>query len=253
MTRPWSKFSRAEDASTMTEFVILLPVFIITFVGIVNLTKLEVGGARVKYVAATQMWDQAMAIHDNSLPSIPPMDRGVPQLAALNSLNAISNHPSDQGDLPAQAKNAGLGLGGSQREGGIGLLATGPATPYQKGNDFAKDMIDDTTINPLSFSSKAAFMAFNVAVPYSLLNTRHAGALGTRYGMVVGESTRSVTAGNYGTVSMGATYDVLVSPTSIEGTFLNELIIVGFSRLAAEDSPCLKSVLKISNDGDYDC
>lgn len=246
--------NQLEEASTITEFVILLPVFIITFVGIVNLHKLEVGGSRVKYVAATQMWDQAMEIHDNDLPSMPPSDRSLPALAGANSLSAISNHPSAQGDLSAQAKNAGLVSGGSQKEAGTaGKLVGGPLTPYSHGSDFANDMTNDTTVNPLSYSSKTAFMAFNVAVPYSLLGSRHASALGTRYGMVVGESSRSVTAGNYGTVTMDATYDVLVSPTSIKGTTANELIIVGFSRLAAEDSPCLRSVLEISNDGDYNC
>lgn len=245
---------RAEDGAVMAEFVILLPVFVIIFVGIVNLTKLEVGGNRVKYVAATQMWDNAMAIHDNDLPSMPPTEHALPQLAALDALSAISNHPSDQGDMIANLQNGGLMVGGSRLEAEFsGIWTGGGSTAYDVGSDFAEDMIKDTTINPLPPSGKAAFMAFNVAVPYSLVGTRQASAIGSRYGLVVGESSRSVTAGTYGTVSMGATYDVLVSPTSVGGSFINELIIVGFSRLAAEQSPCLKSVLEISNDGDYDC
>jgi len=36
------KFCASADAAVITEFVILLPVFVITFVAIVNLNKLEV-------------------------------------------------------------------------------------------------------------------------------------------------------------------------------------------------------------------
>lgn len=248
------KFCASEDAAVITEFVILLPVFVITFVAIVNLNKLEVAGSRVKFVAATQMWDDAMAIHDNDLPSMPPLNRALPQLAGANSLSAISNHASPQGDMPAQIKNVGLMAGGSRLEAaGAGVWAGGGTTAYSAGSDFAEDMIKDTTINPLSFTSAWPLFVFNVAVPYSYLGTRQASALGTRYGLVTGESSRSVTAGNYGTVNMDATYDVLVSPTSVGGSFVNQLIISGFSRLAAEDSPCLNSVLKLSNDGDYGC
>ena len=74
--------------------------------------------------------------------------------------------------------------------------------------------------------------------------------MGTRYGMVEG------TGGKSGTLTTGLSYnfsngyDVLVSPKIQRG---NEFKTVGWSRLTAEESNCLSSVLEISPPTNYDC
>lgn len=243
---------RNEDGVAMTEFVITLPVFILIFTGIVNLHKLEWNNNRVKYLAATEMWDNAMAIHDTNLIGMLPFEHSIPMYSAAMELSEIGSHQSPQGDIQAMQIAFGLFDGSKGEAEAAGGFADGDSTAYEYGADFSEDMTDDSSINPLSFSGKTAMMAFNVAVPFTYMGTRHASALGTRYGIVTGENSRTVSIpGHTGNFNYG--YDVLVSPTSVPGGFLNELIVVGHSRLAAEDSPCLSSVLKISNDGDYDC
>lgn len=246
-------FLRDERGVAMTEFVIMLPVFVTLFVGIVNLSKLEVASARVKYIAATTMWDNAMAIDDDERPVVVDTDHGLPFIAAPQAMNQISGNSSPQGDPAAQWKNAELMTWGSQGEAeGAGVIANGSSNSWELGSDFSEDMTDDSMLNMLSATGSSALMVFNVSVPYSVGNTRHAGAIGTRYGLVTGENSKSITAG-YFNANFNANYDVLVSPVSVPGSAFHELVTVGFSRLAAEDSPCLKSVLKISNDMDYDC
>jgi len=253
MKRLIRRFNSNESGAVLTEFVITLPIFVMIFVGIVNLHKLEWNNNRVKYLAATEMWDEAMAIHDTySMWGAGPLAHALPVLAASNAMGEISAHPSPQGDMPAQMKNLGLMTGSRLEARGAGTWAGGSGAPYEYGSDFAEDMTKDQFINPLPMPMKTSMMPFLVAVPSSLFGTRHASAIGTRYGIVAGESSRTVSIpGHTGNFNYG--YDVLISPVSVPGGFLNELIVVGHSRLAAEDSPCLSSVLKISNDGDYDC
>lgn len=73
LTRRFSHFHQDQEGTSMTEFVMCLPVFIIIFIGIQDLAVMNVAGVRVKVQAAKSMWEQTVPPHKKRrlLPAYP--------------------------------------------------------------------------------------------------------------------------------------------------------------------------------------
>lgn len=253
-------FTAEEDGATLVEFVVVLPVFMIIMVGIFNFAEINRNSVQVKMDAADSMWTQAMDKQNTTVWSqyaTNPINTN-PQLAAVAAApKLLKNKRSVWNTGRAGIKNLNMAAKSSKGESKsmAKLAGHSSATPWDGSQEtFTKRMTDDDRMRILPRGRKG-LQVFNLSVPVSLIGTRHAMAAGTRYGMVQGSSTRNSTI-NHLTYDTYATYDVLLSPVSIKGKgFFNpaELITRGFSRLAAEEDDCLKSVLSITNKFDWDC
>lgn len=240
--------------TALTEFVITLPIFIMVFVAISHLWKLEQMSTRTRMRAATTMWDQAMSVANGGM--LPEFSRGLPQIAAVDAMSEITSYPSfgAGADAAALMKNAGLAASGSKDESEMvsSFVSGAPGSHPPYGSDFARNMTkDDFGPHPLPLRYEWYFLPF---LPAGILSfnpaTRHALAIGTRYGLAGGHDSDSVTLSGK-SFSFEAHYDVLVAPVS--ATREHEWIVVGFSRLAAEQSSCLSSVLEITGSPNLDC
>jgi len=240
------RLARDEKGTALTEFVITLPIFVLTFVFIVSFHKHTTELNRIRYRAATNMWGEAMQIQrDGAFPPTSP--HGLPIMAAPAALGIIGGSPSFAGDTAQMGIVGGMATGRSGREMQAGSLVTGamgsdPAT--QTSLTFAKGIAEDGQFSPLPAASNSPVAIFNFAIIRTVTNTRHAGIIGTRYGAVEGQSSGLVDANGWGSYTFEAQYDVLVSPVSIPSG--DEMWVVGASRLLADDDPCLQTVLELS-------
>lgn len=247
------KVLRNEKGAVMTEFVICLPVFIIIFIGINNLFRIEQDGTRVKMRASTNMWDDAMGV----------MNGGGAWTHRLNfaasplQMAGIASNPSNiGGDLRQTSIAGGLASGSSEEADAAGSVVGGaPAVP-DTTFDFAGGMLD-TQMSMLPIPSGPLIVWVGAAF-FTLGQTRQAGIINERYGMVKRTHSIPNTIGGI-SYTMQAGYDTLVSPAfdgsddGIGGRTAAEYRVIGASRLTAEESDCLSSVLELSADVDYDC
>lgn len=250
---------RDEDGTSLTEFVICLPVFIIIFMGIWDLSYMSRDSVRVKTSAAKLTWQAAMeparVTGFNQL--MPNFQTTLPILAGAQALGKINSPRSTiLPDLEATMANVQMMSKGSEGESRrYKSQASAPSNldPWKHPKlTFAQRMTQDDRIRMLPRGSKGLEL-FNVAVPFSAFGTRHAMAAGTRYGMVQGKSSLSGSVSGGYSYNFGAAYDVLLSPVSRSGDIINTMVIHGFSRLTAEEDRCLKSVLSITPSIDYKC
>lgn len=238
---------RGEDGSAMTEFVITLPVFIMIFSFAFGLYTKTRDLNRVRYIAATEMWENAMQVHRDG--TTLNFDHMQPGIAATNAQSIISGSGSYSGDTQQQLIITGLASQNTGREmgAGSGIVGGTTADPNNETSlDFAESIGEDGLIPPMPPNNTAVFV-FVGAIARSIGVTRHAGIIGTRYGAVEGEHTQTVTVASWGpSINFKAQYDVLVSPISYPGGFADEYFVVGTSRLLADQDPCLETVLEIS-------
>lgn len=250
-----------EGGTSLTEFVICLPVFIIIFMGIWDLSYMSRDGVRVKTQAAKATWEAAMTPQRKTgLNQLIPDSSTVPLIAAATSIPKINSPRSSVlPDIQALMSNVAMMTKGSEGESRAyksWANAPGSLDPWKHPRlTFAQRMTQDDRIRilPSNVPGSISMTALKAAVPFSLLGTRHAMAAGTRYGMVQGTSSLSGSVSGGYTYNFGAAYDVLLSPLSRSGDVANVTIIHGFSRLSAEEDRCLKSILSITRRVDYRC
>ena len=252
-------FHRDEDGTSLTEFVICLPVFVIIFLGIHDLSYLVRDGVRVKTTAAKLTWEAAMQPQRASGISqfMPNINTSMPQLAAVDALGKINSPRSSMlGDGMALVSTTQLLAQGSKGESKTyksWAQAPGSLDPWRHPRlTFAQRMTVDDRMRNLPRGGPGLEL-FNVAIPFSLMGTRQAIAAGARYGMAQGKSSLSGSVSGGFSYNFGAAYDVLLSPVSVQGQIPGELFIIGFSRLTAEEDRCLRSILSITRNVDYNC
>lgn len=66
LSTPLRGFIANESGATMTEFIITLPIFILIFAGIANLSRLNKAVVRTSGVAYSDMWDNALKVQKGS-------------------------------------------------------------------------------------------------------------------------------------------------------------------------------------------
>ena len=229
----------------MTEFAIVLPVFILIWLGGMHLTQLERVTMRAKIEATIDTWHNAMKVADGGL--IPADRYGNPVSAAADATQLINQTPRQNGDYSALSHNLGLSSGATQSEAQYSTMAASMVGQSPSGtvpggglSRYSRDMLDDSRPNMLSSKSNK-IGRFNYVVPVSAgaLGYNQVPALGLRYGMVMGQGTQSgnIAGINY---SIRQVYDVGNSPVSSA----EDMMVVGFSRMMAEDDSCLKNILK---------
>lgn len=152
-------FDRDQRGTSLTEFVITLPVFIIIFAGVGSLTRMEKESVRTKLAAVRATWNEAIPVHNTKNDMFPGFDHSMPIMAAVNELGEISSHSSPGGDLPQMLSSIGLFQGHLKQAERTASwwksAAKGnpPAVP-KEGADFAKKMTSDSKIfDPLPFPS----------------------------------------------------------------------------------------------------
>jgi hypothetical protein len=256
---PWLKaFDDDERGTALTELIVTLPVFIIIFVGMVSLSKVEQQSVHVKIMASKDTWEQAMEVANGGL--VPSFNQSTPMLAGMDGLSKISNYPSENGDMLGQMKNIGLATGGQAGEGDRATMFAGvwgqspPGdAPGQSLSDYPQNMLDDEHSQFRTLSGASGPLAVYLPnIPLSALGSYQAIAASNRYGMVVGEADVNFTASGRN-FDFAATYDVLNSPVSGPASeFYHDLIIVpGFSRLMAEEDDCLSNILALDRSMGY--
>lgn len=241
---------RDERGTSMTEFVITLPMFIVIFAGVGSLTRMEKESVRTKLAAARATWNEAIPVHNTQGNMFPGFEHTMPVLAAANELSELSSHPSPGGDLPQLLSSIGL-LQGHLKQAErttdwwkSAVRGNPPAVP-KEGADFAKKMTSDSAVfDPLPFPS-GRIVVFALSVPYSLGGSRHAQGAGIRYGTAAGSASRSGSIRMYN-FNYENGYDVMVSPAAVGGSLIDEMVTVGFSRIPAQkESACLGNVLGV--------
>ena len=250
-----------ERGTSLTEFVLTLPVFLIIFSGMLQLSRLLHEGVRVKARASKGMWEKALDIH-NSGPTSLSFNHKQPQIAAGNAVGEIQNHSSPNGDGWATMKNGPSGLMNNGTEGearqatnilsnnpGPGVPSPSGSPPDQQPGDFPETVLDDSSFNQVG-TGPSSLSPFTASAGLSAMGPNPAVFAGTRYGMVVGEDQNTVNIAGR-SYDMSAGYDVLVSPEPLEGGVVEENFAVGLSRLAAEDDDCLSEVLVIGFEFGY--
>lgn len=244
LTNLFRRWDRAEDGTAMTEFVITLPIFVLIFAFMASLHDYQVTLNRVRYRAATNMWEEAMKVQSDGAAS-PTSPHGLPPSASGDAVGIIGGSTSFAGDTQQQAvMGAMAGGSGPEMVAGANAIGGGGSDPADETSlTFAESIAEDPAFG-LPSPENDAVNVFMFAVARTAPMTRHAGIIGTRYGMVEGSDSDTADAGNWGTSQMDAAYDVLVSPVSIPSD--DEGFVVGASRVLADDDPCLQTVLELS-------
>lgn len=250
------RLARCESGTTMTEFLILVPVFIIMFVGVLNLTKMNRSGVEVKMVAARNMWEAAIG-KQTSLYPVPNMFNHAGGAVALGNLGA----PNDVPDALAVAGVTGMMVNGHWGESRAMVLPIDQMVAISSDHQdahfsasgvvdqqYALSLVDDKAGNnpkPLPAPPGGAhWLPWQPAYAVSFTGSRAAIGGNIIYGNVKGEHTKTVDINRLGSFELGARYDVLLSPVRRNGV-VGEFVSVGFTRLAAQDRPVLKDQLSI--------
>lgn len=240
-------FKRDERGSAMTEFVIFLPVFVVTFAGIVNLGKFGYETTRTQVLAQKQLWSKVIPVTYSLADGTQHMSSVVAGGMAAGHLAGLAG----DGDNPQQVADgieAGIMSGGLALSGHWGESYT-RVKPFQVvgfANDVdpkfsAEDVIGDqpyphSLLNDGPNRPKpdgivgliTAVLAGSGAVP--------AMAAGIRYGEVFGEENRSFSVGTLGNFSAEAHYDVLVAPSPLKGAATKMTFGFAWAFAQAEDN-----------------
>ncbi len=237
--------ARNESGSAMTEFVICLPVFVLIFVGINNLTKLQKEGIATKIRGTQAVWREAIPVQKGyDIKHMQPTIAGALETAGIWGQTS-TNYLAD-GYQTAGA--AGLALGGTVGEAygmtviidifadlGVPVLQQ-TAPPVVLGSQFAGDLVDDGLFKPTPPGS-GPLAILNVIL--SVAGVKQAVGAGIRYGMAEGSANGGVTImGKH--FGMEAGYDVLVAPKPTD-----ELWTVAVVRLTMESHKHYSGMLGI--------
>lgn len=205
--RDWFPYIRTgfwsdERGTSVTEFVITLPVVVIIFAGLVALGRLGHETGKIKIEAQTQMWEEATK---SSAGSVSPR-------------TAVTNG-SEFGDILSGIATAGGGHWGesytrvmlSSNVPGLANELEPTFTPDDVIGDaaYANSLVNDAVSAPPSGGGLTSFLTYAVQLSGAI---PHAGA-GIKYGYVEGEiQDREVTGFLGQSVSMSARYRTLVPP-----------------------------------------
>lgn len=241
------RLHRGEGGSAITEFTMFLPVWLICFVGIVNLGKFGHSTTNTQIQAQQNLWENLVDKVDYDLQDaefISPRVAAIP--AAEKSMRPRAKHVranETANNFESVTWSVAMGVQGHWGESyqrtiildsaGIADLGDGPH--YQ-----ASDLIEaayPTTIvsDALSDSDMpSGGVADIVASAIQASGALSAIGAGIRYGVVVGEKTDDTfSISGFGEVTSVSRYDALVPPAAMTG-FTADRIPFFLARLMAE-------------------
>lgn len=215
-----------EDGSSLTEFVMFLPIFIVVFAGIVNLGKLGYSTTQTQVMAQRDLWAKVIPVtHSISDAGDHVTSAGGGGIAAahLGGLAGDSNNPQQLADGYEAIVMLGLAAGGHWGES---YLRTAIAEPFADNLERTED--PDDILNERKFPTSilndgvANVMPSGGVIGIVLEYISGSGvvaalAAGIRYGEVFGEKSESYTLGRAGNFTSSAHYDVLVAPSPLKG------------------------------------
>lgn len=244
------RIHRDQKGAALTEFVICLPVFIIIFVGVVNLNKLQDKSVAIKVQATNQLWSNAIPVQKSNVSA-----RMLPSVQGIKTAAHIGSHfRYPISDTVGIAGGAGLAATGHFGESYAMTIPVNAAAniftkdmqlemqggPVYNNMELTRDLVDDGTVKSLPNGS-GALSYLNALITIS--GARPAIAAGIRYGLATGEAQETVNvAGKSYELSTG--YDVLVAPKPT-----SEALTVAVTRLAVESYKPFNGILGIEWSG----
>jgi hypothetical protein len=218
---------REENGTAVTEFVMFLPVFVVTFAGIVNLGKFGYETTQTQILAQKKLWAAVIPITNGIA------DGGVHMSSTFGGGDAVGNLASLAGNSanPQMVADGleGVVMAGLTADGhwGESYLRVKPFKLIGFANDVdptltAKDIIGEQPFPQylLNDGANRPMPSGIMGVVASILSgtgALPAMAAGIRYGEVFGEESRNFNVGNVGSFNAQAHYDVLVAPSPLKG------------------------------------
>lgn len=231
-----NKFHRSQRGTALTEFVILLPIWITMFIGIVSLGKIGIDSTSVPLIAQQNLWTNALnatkAGPTDDLKAFFPVAGGGDAAAIAGGLNR------GLGDTAEVVVDGFLIAGGHWGEShahvvlfeqlsGIDNLTMDPDDIIsQAESDYPKNVVNDG-IKEISFSGGSAFsMIANFLSGSGLVA---ATAAGIRYGMATGDHEKTIQPIRGASFNAKSHFDVLLAPHPTKKQWP-----IGMARLLAE-------------------
>lgn len=242
---------REEQGTALTEFVIVVPIFITIFIGMLNIAAIQRDAGRVQLRAYKQVWERAIPVQR----SFNGGKHMLPPAAAATSLGLSNDGSSTLGNVQDMAKNTGLLSSGHFGESwaltklpeASGIVSYD--VPKGKAARRVEDLTDSKVVKELvsdnlgkpNFSGELASMVSGLITASGM---RPALAAGIRYGSVQGRAEQSGTfMGHMGSYEVSAAFDVLVAPYAYTG--MQHAITVAMSRFTVEGCKVFGTTLGI--------
>ncbi|QED27059.1 pilus assembly protein [Microvenator marinus] len=255
-----SRFHGDQKGATLAEFVLTLPIFIMCFVGIVQLGLWSEKSVKVWAKAHRITFAQATLVNQSrfSLQHMQPQAAGAVSLGQLAFGNKPLNQSGIQRGLILAAEGTTYGdmaLRGHWGESSTRTLPvdlvvqmkpplegmrTRNSADILGGSALSRDLLNDTA----NFSGSAGGALGVINQFLSGSGTRAALAAGQRYGTVIGWSSDSMTVAGR-TVSMRAHFNSLVPPFPLTGTEA-QFLPMAITRVTMENHRAYSQILGIN-------
>ena len=248
LRRSLQKLGRGQGGSALTEFTMFLPVWLLLFIGIVNLGKLGWATTNTQIQAQLALWDQAVQMTSaeaelevHMSPKTAGPDAGIKSAKGrpvYSGTNSMANN------FDAVTWAGAITLGGHWGESyqrTIALDAVGitedlevherPDSLYSDGvNDYPMRSLNDTIEPEVGGDGVAAVIASLI----QLSGAQHAVGAGARYGVIMSEQLdNTIELSAWQDVTANARYDLLVPPAAMTG-FNADRVPFALLRLLAE-------------------
>lgn len=234
-----------ERGTALTEFTLFLPIWIVVFIGILNLGKIGIDSTVVQAQAQKELWDQAIAVTDGfEGEHMLPAGAAGAGAAKYGELFLDGDNPQQEIDgAEGLTMTASLGVYGHygesyQRTVLLESFMQDGIEPKEKPSEvlgydpprYAHTLLNDT-LGERSFSGDWTDILAEAVAASGLIPSL---AAGIRYGSVFAEKSKTTSLlGGAADVTSASHWDVLVAPSPITGDGGTE-ITFGVAFLAAK-------------------
>lgn len=219
------RFRRDERGTALTEFIIVLPIFVIIFAGVGHLTRLNKTAIRLGATSYAQMWDKAIKVQNGEQGiHVVPAAAGQAVRTNAGKYRGLQEEPGMQQIVRHEANNHGMGLiqGGHMGESfqrvrrvrnnvelrHVDADVTNQISGVTGESAYAQRLFDDSGSAQSLYPNNAGGLG-------SLLDgqgLRPVLAAGIRYGTVIGSNHESVEVGGR-SIELAHYFTTLVAPT----------------------------------------
>lgn len=253
-----SRFHQNEKGTTITEFILTLPIFIVAFVGTLQLGMFNEKSVKTWAKAHRNTFDQAIPVSQTRFsPYMQPTVGAALAGAGLAFGNKPIHQSGIQRGLVLVAEGStylSMATKGHWGESSTRTLPidavvnmryvegyrTADSSKIIGNSRLVKDLVDESVGN-FSGSGSGALGAINALLSGS--GVRPAMAAGQRYGAVVGYATDSMSVGGR-SMNMRAHFNTLVPPYPLKG-FEAAAVPTGVVRVTMENQRPYKEILGI--------
>lgn len=248
-----------ERGTSITEFVICLPIFIITFIAMINMAEWGIESTAVRMDAQKELWADAIPVTSSTQWTHMSPISGAAD--AEIELIAAGSDTSDGARIAGYAYEGGamvgLGLAGhwgesfyrttpaqAHPEFAVDSIHTGPSDVTEA--PFARKVIDDSLTD--FDRGRGGNILDIVTEVVGSTGAFQSVAAGIRYGEAFGSSNRNVNLSVYGNENLDWNNDVLVAPKPLTG-FFGTKVTFGMAWLLAQSQDNYYNLFVIG-DGD---